>query len=194
MGRSLGCFAKTSSSNALKRLVRLVNVNYDKKPLVSSKGVRIEYSKLRCIIPRMKHQYEYISPDSSRFFQWITSPTHDTPFIAIAVIDSQFVNSINAKSTVLLLSSDTAMKQRNHHPELTADDYSVLSRINSADAMFVEGDHEIVFFYVSQTLYKAAIKRTKSGDAIFLTSFHVAKKKYLEDKRKKSKTLFDKIK
>lgn len=144
-------------------------------------------------MPTMKATHDYLSPNSPLFQYWIlTAQSSDRP-IAIGSVKHQFSDLIHAKTSTLLISGDTAIKQRTHHPELTANDYALLTNMNHADAVFIEGSSELVFFYVSQTLYKAAIKRTKSGNAIFLTSFHIAKRQYLEGKRKKATVVFDHI-
>ncbi|MCW4589354.1 phage minor head protein [Gluconacetobacter entanii] len=73
----------------------------------------------------------------------------------------------------VLLSGATVEKQRNHHPELTDQDYRALPEI-LANPMIVarQADRRILLFRWMDRLYRVAIKTTGDGSENYLTSFH----------------------
>lgn len=96
----------------------------------------------------------------------------------VAVLDEEYRKLIKAKSQVVYMSDETLTKQRGWiegvegHPELTIAEYQKIpSIITKAQFIAQDGELTIVFIGIKERFYHAAIKSTKSGQSLFLTSF-----------------------
>lgn len=104
----------------------------------------------------------------------------------MAALDGDLKAHLNAAQNAVLLSKDTLIKQRRHHPELTDKEYRLLPDLVNKGAVIDLGNGQrLAFFHQAGRLYKAALKATRAGDELYLLSFYRANKNELaRDKRR----------
>ncbi len=159
---------------------------------------RLTVDKLREAPPDLARAAIADMVASPRFAEWLDRPQGWFP---VARLSDAVAAAIGASNPVAVLSDDTMRKQKGElpgkpgHPELTVEEYRKLPYLG-ADPELVVKDEETVAAYVWRDgrLYKAAVKRTKSGEATFLASFtRVNDARLLDRLRQRAKgILFDK--
>lgn len=77
-----------------------------------------------------------------------------------------------ATSSVPLLSSETAKKQLSRHPEVTGHHYRSLPRFFARARPIIEGQTVHFVGEIDGQLWRAVVKRTQSGQALYLVTFH----------------------
>ncbi|GAB4442534.1 MAG: hypothetical protein OHK0040_13580 [bacterium] len=121
----------------------------------------------------------------------------------VAVLDEEYRKLIKAKTQAVYLSDETLAKQRGWlknvpgHPELTLEEYQKIPEI-IANGQFIAQDSEFTIIFVKHAdrFYHAVIKATRSGEALFLTSFRridEIKREIDRLKRKGIKILLDEL-
>ena len=83
--------------------------------------------------------------------------------------------AIGASTSLVYFSAASMEKNTRNHPDLTVEEYAVLPAMNgtSENAIVIQDRHNACV--VIQNLgrsYLVAIKATKSGESVFVTSFH----------------------
>lgn len=137
-------------------------------------------------------------PDFKAFFEGKIKGNYP-----VAVLDEEYRRLIKARSQVVYLSDETLAKQRgwldgvDGHPELTIEEYEKIPLIITKGEFIVQDSElTIVFTSLEGRFYHAAIKSTRSGQSLFLTSFRRVddvKREIGRLKRKKVKILRDEI-
>ena len=128
-------------------------------------------------------------PDYRMFFEQRTAGN-----FPVAVLDEGFQATIGAKSQTVYLSDQTLAKNLIAHPELSIADYQQLPQIVSMAQLIVQdGDQSLVFVKRDDKIYHAAIKATKSGNGLFLTSFRFTSEADMERVKKRGTVLMDEM-
>lgn len=88
-------------------------------------------------------------------------------------ISPEIARAVGAQVSVALLSDETMLKQKRHHPELTVDDYLLLPEIALDPTVVIQdGDTSVVIVKVGQDRWRhVALKATRTGKAAFVTSY-----------------------
>jgi hypothetical protein len=94
---------------------------------------------------------------------------------------------LSCSTTIVVLSEETLVKNLKHHPDLKENDYLKLEEIiGKSNFILKDGLKMIAVALQKDELYHYALKATKSGKAIFLTSFRITRSKDIERLRKKA--------
>ncbi len=110
---------------------------------------------------------------SDAFAAWFAHPEGNFPMVLIPEADAAL---IGAQSKVGKMSPDTAVKQATEHPELTPQEYaSAQLVIDSATNTVQDGPYNLIYI-LDQTDatsggYVLVVKATKSGEALWVTSY-----------------------
>lgn len=84
----------------------------------------------------------------------------------------EIAKAIGAKNNHVVFSADSAIKNKNHHQDLSEKDYSFLPKIGENPTIAIkDGTRTVVLVKQGESIYWAALKTTKTGAATFLTSF-----------------------
>ena len=102
------------------------------------------------------------------FTEWYREPSGDFPVGLLSAADAV---KIDAKSRTALLSPDTVVKQRKHHPELGADEYQKIQQAIGGGHAIQDGARSLVYILDTEPGYVTVVKSTVSGKAVFVTSF-----------------------
>lgn len=104
-------------------------------------------------------------------------------------VDDAIAEALDVTVRRVDLSSDTMAKQAVRHPEITIEEYRQLPDL-FRQGLVVEQEPGVIQLFGllrdpdgSPRLYRAAAKRTASGEALFLLSFHRAGERLLETVR-----------
>ena len=114
----------------------------------------------------------------------------------IGNISVVLANILQSKTKKVTLSDETLRKNLKHHPDLSENDYLQLDEIiGKSHFVAKDGDKTvaIVFNKESKQLYHYALKATKSGKGLFLTSFRKTRMKQVDRLRMKAKNKVIKI-
>jgi hypothetical protein len=110
----------------------------------------------------------------------------------VGYVSASMAKRMNANSNNVLMSEETAVKQLKEHPDLTVRDYTILNAIETADAMVSDGMATLLFFYVSNNMYKIAIKTTRNKE-LMLTTMHKVGMPYFRSATRRGKVIFNNI-
>ncbi len=98
-------------------------------------------------------------------------------FSIIGQCDGLVKKTINANTFEVVISDVTIEKNIKHHSDLSIDDYKILnSMLNDYHFLVKDGDKTAGIIYTEKIEYYYALKATKSGETIFLTSFRKTNK------------------
>jgi SPP1 gp7 family putative phage head morphogenesis protein len=124
-------------------------------------------------------------PDFTAFFK-AKGAIHGT--YPVAVLPDAYKNAIGATTNIVGLSAETLKKNVVKHPELSIEDYQFLQNIiEKAQIIIQDGDTTMVFIRRSGKVYHAAIKATKTGKGLFLTSLRLTNEEAISEAKKKGK-------
>lgn len=124
-------------------------------------------------------------PDYQRFFEGKSGGN-----FPVAVLDEEYQAVIGAKSQTVWLSDTTLAKNQGAHPDLGIEDYQQLPQIIGAAQLIVQdGEQSLVYVRRGDKIYHAAIKATRSGESLFLTSFRLTNEADVERMKRKGKVL-----
>lgn len=70
------------------------------------------------------------------------------------------------------LSAETMAKQRANHAELRLAEYQLLPQAIRSGTIIQQGDLKVAFFHEGDRWYKAVVKATEKGEALYMVSFH----------------------
>lgn len=112
---------------------------------------------------------------SPRFAEWLAQPHGTFP---VARLSDMVAQAIGTKNRVAVLSADTMAKQKGElpgkrgHTDLTVEEYRRLPYLGDDPELVVkERENAGVYIWRDGRLYKAAVKRTASGEGTFVVSF-----------------------
>ncbi len=106
------------------------------------------------------------SPDFAAFLK---SPDGSVP---VMLLPDAAAQAIGAQQRLVVLSDQSTVKNVNHHPELTVEDYRQLPEMGSKPDLIVHNRPQtVVIVRHNDKLYWAAIKTTGDRQENFLTSF-----------------------
>ena len=109
-------------------------------------------------------------------------------FYIIGNCDNLIQTTIRSNTNQVVISEVTIDKNIKHHSDLTIEDYQVLDNILLNYGLLVkDGDKTAGIIYAKEQQYYYALKSTKSGDTIFLTSFRKTNVHDIKRIRNKSK-------
>lgn len=104
---------------------------------------------------------------STAFEAWYQKPIGDFPIGIISQVDQL---KIGATVQAVVLSEATVTKQVREHPEVEADEYSVIQQAMDEGEVIQDSPTTLIYILESQG-YVSVVKATKTGQAIFLSSF-----------------------
>ena len=106
----------------------------------------------------------------------------------VGKISQVLAEKLLSESTIVVMSDETLTKNLSHHPDLKENEYLKLDVILGKSNFIVKDGNRMLAVVLQETkLYHYALKSTKSGKAIFLTSFRRTNKISIEKIRKKCK-------
>ena len=107
----------------------------------------------------------------------------------MGTISSELAKILTSIDTKVILGEESLKKNQKHHKDLLEDDYLKLDEIiGRSHFVAKDGCKTVAIALYNEQMYHYALKATKSGKAIFLTSFRKTKKKDIERLRKKGKS------
>ena len=89
----------------------------------------------------------------------------------VAVLGERIAGEFDAASKTVYLSSETAAKQRKHHPELAAEDYQEIQDILDNGEYVKQGAAKLAFTHHSHRWFTAILKKTIDNKETYLVSF-----------------------
>ncbi len=116
--------------------------------------------------------------NETQFYDWFASADKDAVNVEFAQLNDVNKIAIGSLTNTVLMSGETAAKQRLKHDDLTAYHYEQLANnINDADVVVLKSDgHKLVFFFIDEKLYEAIVKVTKDKKELYIVSFYRAEK------------------
>jgi hypothetical protein len=106
----------------------------------------------------------------------------------VGSISLVLANILCSNTRNVTMSHDTLTKNLNHHPDLEVSDYLLLDEIVGKSNFIVkDGDKTVAIVLQHNQLYHYALKSTKSGNGLFLTSFRRTRKKQIDRLRNKAR-------
>ncbi len=139
------------------------------------------YKECISIIKRYQGNFKNLSnTEKIRLIRQNSNKDLLNSYYNIGKITKEIATSINSKTTYLKLSTDSMVKNLLEHPEITIKEYSSIgSYINNAEYILKKNNKNLIYFKIDDKIYQFVIKCTKSGDELFLTTFHKASAKQL---------------
>lgn len=101
------------------------------------------------------------------FADWYKAPAGN---FAMAYLEPAVARTMGANTQLVVMSDQTLAKQMAHHPELQQQEYSWVQKAIDDGQPIKDADGSLIFILEEQG-YVTVIKSTKSGAAIFMTSF-----------------------
>ena len=102
------------------------------------------------------------------FDQWYTRPQGRFP---VALLDAEGQAAIQAKTAVVNLSGETALKQLARHPDLAATEYAYAQQAIDLGRRIKDGERSLVFVLEADQGYVTVVKATREGNEVYLVSF-----------------------
>jgi SPP1 gp7 family putative phage head morphogenesis protein len=140
---------------------------------VGEAAMRVPIDPAKYTLPAIGHEsarQSVLQPDFEKFLKGQTDGT-----FPVGYVDDTLAKSIGATVRRVDLSRDTVLKQLDKHAELTVDDYRVLPDVMAFGRVVKDGNSTLAMHHRNGRLYYAVIKATKTGKAMFLSSFRLAK-------------------
>jgi len=91
--------------------------------------------------------------------------------LVVARVPADIMQRLGASSSWLLLSRYTANKQK-AHPEITSSSFGFLQEVLDIGERIYDREHHAVVVQRREKPYKAAVKVTRSGNEVYLQTFH----------------------
>ena len=113
------------------------------------------------------------------FDEWAENPTVPLP---LAVLSADDAASIGATARIACLSPASYAKQKSHHPELTAADYSLAADAVEKGEKYRQNKKNLAFVLNRPEGVVVIVKATRIGDELYVTSLRRLSRK--DDKRK----------
>lgn len=138
----------------------------------------------------LTEKLEKLPNDIARFWmqRFVTEPAYER-FIAgkiggdfpVAVLRPEDMAAIGSGSQAIWLSADSLAKNKGEqpsrsagHPELTIDDYRLIPEIVDGGEVYKQNDERLIILQIGDTVYRAALKRTRDGHRNYLLSLFKA--------------------
>ena len=101
------------------------------------------------------------------FSKWYEQPSGNWP---VGRMQQNQAAEIGAQTRTVMLSGETAGKQKLRHPELYADEYRFVQSAIDRGEQIKDGERNLVFL-LEEDGYVCVVKSTVSGNGVFVTSF-----------------------
>lgn len=101
------------------------------------------------------------------FDEWAENPTVPLP---LAVLSADDAASIGATARIACLSPASYAKQKSHHPELTAADYSLAADAVEKGEKYRQNEKNLAFVLNRPEGVVVIVKTTRIGDELYVTS------------------------
>ena len=105
---------------------------------------------------------------SGVFADWYQKPQGVFP---VALLPSDAAETIGAKTRVVRLSAESAVKQASNHPELLAGEYVAVQEAITRGQVIADGPNALIYILEDTPGYVSVVKATVSGESVFLVSF-----------------------
>ena len=106
----------------------------------------------------------------------------------VGSINDELAAILEAFSNEVVFSFESLEKNLKHHPDLHEDDYLLLKEIiGKTHLVAKDGDKTVAIVLEYGKLYHYALKSTRTGKAVFITSFRRTNEISIEKIRKKAK-------
>ncbi|MFL1552490.1 phage minor head protein [Pseudomonas sp. D47] len=89
----------------------------------------------------------------------------------VAHLDHNVATRMGAKTQLVAFSEETLKKQLREHPEVTIQEYSLIQSVVDRGRAITDAKDGSLIYVLEEAGYVAVIKATKTGKAIFMTSF-----------------------
>lgn len=126
------------------------------------------------------------------FDEWAENPTVPLP---LAVLSAGDAASIGATARIACLSPDSYNKQKSHHPELTAADYTLAADAVEKGEKYRQNEKNLAFVLNRPEGVVVIVKATRIGEELYVTSLRRLSrddvKRWLEVERLKKKSSAD---
>lgn len=140
------------------------------------------------------HQFVSGMITGPAFNSFYKNPEKVTLF-PVAVLNPEEKVLLKSQTQVIKLSGETLIKNLKNHPDLDITDYYKIPYIISEAELIIEdGNRRIVMIKKNNKYYYAVVKTTKTGRALFLTSFRKTNAENIEEIKKRGKVLKDNLK
>ncbi len=112
-------------------------------------------------------------------------------YYAIGVVDDLIKNTLQAQTSVCLLSDETLLKNKDHHPDLTLDEYiKINGYLKNYDMLVQDTDNSVVAIKQDEgRQYWLAVKVTRRKNEIFINTYHLTREHQIETLLKKGKRI-----
>lgn len=128
---------------------------------------------------RLTEQLEGVSPDMARasvaqmvngpsFAAWFNRPAGAFP---VAYMERSAAAELGASTQLVSLSEETLAKQLRHHQELTPDEYRWVQVAIDEGRKIEDAKDGSTIYILEEAGYVTIIRATRSGKAVFMTSF-----------------------
>ncbi|MCY1520855.1 hypothetical protein D9M68_556470 [compost metagenome] len=102
------------------------------------------------------------------FSTWYSKPAGSFP---LAYLSREGAERLGGRTQLVALSEDTLAKQLREHPEITLDEYPLVQEALDRGREILDRDGSLIYVLDEEDGYVTVIRATKSGRAIFMTSF-----------------------
>ena len=124
------------------------------------------------------------------FANWFRQPAAGSRFV-IAALDEDLQRRLGAQQKAVLLSDETLVRQKNHHPELALNEYRLIPEIVQKGKVIREKDARLYFFQRQDHLYMAAIKATEDKAENYLVTFFRVRPEHMRRKQRRGELIRD---
>ncbi len=101
------------------------------------------------------------------FEAWAEQPSGNFP---LAVLKREDAAKIGGKGQVAVISAQTMLKQKKHHPELTVEDYALAQDAVEQGEKFRQDERNLAFALNQPEGVVVIVKATRAGDELYVTS------------------------
>lgn len=88
----------------------------------------------------------------------------------LAVLKREDAAKIGGKGQVAVISAQTMLKQKDHHPELTVKDYALAQDAVERGERILDGERNMIFVIDESEGVTVVVKATRMGDEMYVTS------------------------
>ncbi|MDX8383796.1 MAG: hypothetical protein R8M45_06930, partial [Ghiorsea sp.] len=99
--------------------------------------------------------------------QWMKQPQGN---VAVGYIPVYVMEALKAKTTMVVLSGETMEKQLRHHPELTVEEYIMISTMVNEGELIRQASNKIAVIHDSDKRRVVVLKATADGREIFIST------------------------
>lgn len=101
------------------------------------------------------------------FEAWAEQPSGNFP---LAVLKREDTAKIGGKGQVALISAQTMLKQKKHHPELTVEDYALAQDAVERGETYPQGETKLTYVLEQPGGVVVIVKATRTGDELYVVS------------------------